>query len=86
MTALHNALTDPALNVGVALRWTCALTEMEEFNKHQAQYLSKMASWVTGVRNAVSDYAPYLGSTPPFSPHQCVSIWDKLARAKVVLS
>ena len=60
MHALHNALADPAMNVGVALRWVCALTEMEAFNRYQALYLSKMASWVTGVRNAVSSYAPYL--------------------------
>lgn len=60
MTALRNGLTNSSLNIGLALRWVCALTEMEKFNLSRDVYHAKIPEWVTGVRDSVAKYAPYL--------------------------
>jgi hypothetical protein len=64
MTKLRDSLTENGPNIGLALRWTCALTEMEEYNTHKAEYEPKMSTWVRGVRDQVAQYAPYLELQP----------------------
>ena len=60
MPALRKALTEPGPNLGLMMRWTCGLTEMEAFNAHQGVYLPQIPVWVQGVREAVARSAPYL--------------------------
>lgn len=62
--ALRSALRDRGPNVGLLLRWVCALEEMEAFVRHKAVLCRQIPAWVAGVRAAILRCGPYLELLP----------------------
>jgi hypothetical protein len=60
MTKLYNALPSGPKNIGLLLRWTCGVTEMEQFAMAGTRAKIAIGEWVAGVRKLVCDRRPAL--------------------------